>query len=111
MSGATAVSLECVTDTNPHFRTSYPVIPGPRHAGAALQPYGPPPYAPPLVSAGGRLGALLLDILLAMVTLWIGWLLNLVTFSIYAFVDAFMVFGDRQRTLHDRLANSLVRHD
>jgi uncharacterized RDD family membrane protein YckC len=113
-----------------------------------------------LVSAGGRLGAMLLDILLAAVTLWIGWLvwsmftwsdgqtpakkllghvvadagtgaafdwggmavrelcikgllgwvLNVFTFGIYFWVDAFMCFGDRQRTLHDRLANSVVRH-
>jgi hypothetical protein len=115
---------------------------------------------PPLVSAGGRLGALLLDVLLAMVTLWIGWfiwsmvtwsegqtpakkllghvvadassgrtfdwgrmalrefcvkgllgwMLNLVTFGIYFWIDAFLCFGDRQRTAHDRMANSVVRH-
>ena len=142
--------------------------------GAALQPYSPAaapvPYSPPypaaypagpaLVSAGGRLGAVLLDLLLMMVTLWIGWfvwamitwsdgqtpakkllghvvadvntgapfdwgrmalrefcikgllgwVLNAVTFGVYSLVDCFMVFGDRQRTLHDRLANSIVRH-
>ena len=142
--------------------------------GQALQPYQaaavPVPYPHPypvapaggyhLVSAGGRLGASLLDLLLAVVTLWIGWfiwamitwsdgqtpakkllghvvadagtgrpfdwgrmalrefcvkgllgwLLNAISFSIYFWVDSFMVFGDRQRTLHDRMANSIVRH-
>jgi uncharacterized RDD family membrane protein YckC len=144
--------------------------------GAAVQPYGaapapafhtppPPPYPAQfpqqaLVSAGGRLGALLLDMLLALVTLWIGWfvwsmvtwadgqtpakkllghvvadantgeafdwgrmalrefcikgllgwLLNTVSISIYFWIDSFMVLGDRQRTLHDRFANSVVRY-
>lgn len=138
--------------------------------GSALQPYSPAavpvPYGPPyppaqsLVSAGGRFGAVLLDLLLALVTLWIGWfvwamvtwsdgqtpakkllghvvadantglpfdwgrmalrefgvkgllgwLLNVVTFGVYFWVDCFLVFGDRQRTLHDRMANSVVRH-
>jgi hypothetical protein len=144
--------------------------------GGALQPYVqpapairyPPPVpmvhpqftGPALVSSGGRLGALLLDGLLALVTLWIGWfiwsmftwsdgqtpakkllghvvadpssgaafdwgrmalrefcvkgllgsVLNLVTFGIFFWVDALMCFGDRQRTLHDRMANSVVRY-
>ncbi len=141
-------------------------------SGAALQPYSAtmpernaPPYAVghvagyPLVSAGGRLGAVLLDVLLMFVTLWIGWfiwamiawsdgqtpakkllghvvadantgqpldwgrmalrefcikgmlgwILNMVTLSIYFWVDSLMVFGDRQRTLHDRMASSIVR--
>ena len=139
-------------------------IPGPAPA-LVPRPY-PPGYPPaavagyPLVSAGGRIGAALLDGLLMVVTLWIGWviwtlitwsdgqtpakkllghvvadvntgepfaggrmafrqfvvggllgwLLNAVSFSVYFWVDAFMVFGDRQRTLHDRMANSIVRH-
>jgi uncharacterized RDD family membrane protein YckC len=152
-----------------------PVSAAPQTPGSALQPYAPaaPPvpygqpypqqYAQPyaqLVSAGGRFGALLLDGLLILVTLWIGWaiwtlitwsdgqtpakkilghvvinadtgqtfgwgemalrefcvkgllgyVLNIVSFGIYSWVDAFMVFGDRQRTLHDRISNSLVRH-
>jgi uncharacterized RDD family membrane protein YckC len=142
--------------------------------GAALQPYRPAaapapnagPYAGaqvaeyPLVSAAGRIGAALLDVLLMLVTLWIGWfiwamitwsdgqtpakkllghvvadantgqpfhwgrmalrevcikavlgsVLNTVSFSIYFWVDSFMVLGDRQRTAHDRMANSIVRH-
>lgn len=149
-----------------------PVIPH-RPSGDALQPYVPAaaaPYAPPhppgpvagysLVSAGERLGAALLDFLLGLVTLGIGWLiwamitwadgqtpakkllghvvadpntgqpfdwgrmflrefcvkgllggmLNFVSLSIYFWVDSFMVFGDRQRTAHDRMANSIVRH-
>jgi uncharacterized RDD family membrane protein YckC len=36
--------------------------------------------------------------------------LNAVSCSLYFWVDSFMVFGDRQRTLHDRMANSVVRH-
>jgi uncharacterized RDD family membrane protein YckC len=152
-----------------------PVSAAPQQAGgAALQPYGSAPvpahhavpYVPaqaggyPLVSAGGRIGAALLDGLLMFVTLWIGWLvwamitwsdgqtpakkllghvvadantgqpvdwgrmalrefcikgllawvLNLVTFGIYFWVDSFVGLGDRQRTLHDRMANSIVRH-
>jgi len=152
-----------------------PPAPAPQTPGAAMQPYGPAavpvPYPPApyglartpdfqLVSAGGRLGALLLDILLVMVTLWIGWFiwamftwadgqtpakrllghvvadattgeafdwgrmalrefvvkgllgwfLNVISISIYFWVDAFMVLGDRQRTAHDRIAGSIVRH-
>jgi uncharacterized RDD family membrane protein YckC len=145
----------------------------PQPTGASLQPYqyaAPAPYVgpypavgvvgQPLVSAGGRIGAALLDGLLMFVTLWIGWLVwalvtwsdgqtpakkllghvvvdantgqpldwgrmalrefcikgllgwifNLVTISIYFWIDSFMVFGDRQRTLHDRMAGSMVRH-
>jgi hypothetical protein len=127
-------------------------------------PTAPPipvnPYGFILVSTGGRLGARLLDGLLFVVTLGIGWLiwscvtwangqtpaksllghviadvhtgeafgwgrtafreifldgllawlLDAVTCGIYFWVDAFMVFGDRQRTLHDRMAGSIVRH-
>jgi uncharacterized RDD family membrane protein YckC len=137
----------------------------------AAQPYSAQPYSAQLypagpiaggtlVSAGGRFGAFLLDGLLILVTLGIGyliwslvtwsdgqtpakkllgqvvvdgttgvpfdwgrmalrqfviqgllgWLLNVVTLGIYFWVDALMVFGDRQRTLHDRMANSVVRY-
>ncbi|MBU2670397.1 RDD family protein [Actinoplanes bogorensis] len=139
-------------------------------ANAELQPYSPAAYPlptptiataeRPLVSVGGRFGALLLDSLLMLVTLWIGWIiwsmitwsdgqtpakkllghvvadqqtgrpldwgqmamrefcikgllgsvLNLVSAGVYFWVDSFMVFGERQRTLHDRMANSIVRH-
>ena len=153
-------------------RPPVPVVPHPS-SGAAVQPYAPaaavpypPPYPPAqvggaqLVTAGGRIGAALLDGLLMLVTLWVGWLiwtlitwsdgqtpakkllghvvadadtghpfdwgrmalrefcvkgllgwlLNAVSFSVWFWVDSFMVFGDRQRTLHDRIANSVVRH-
>ena len=40
----------------------------------------------------------------------LGGLLNGVTLGIYFWVDALMVFGERQRTLHDRMANSVVRY-
>jgi hypothetical protein len=137
------------------------------YAQSAMAPYAQPyaqPYAAapqfPLVSAGGRFGALLLDGLLMMVTLWIGWIIwsmitwsdgqtpgkkllghvvadaetgeafdwgrmalrefcvkgllgtvcNLISFGIYFWIDSFMVLGDRQRTLHDRMSNSIVRH-
>jgi hypothetical protein len=164
------------TDGAPHAYgypggSSVPATPQP--SGANLQPYqyaaAPAPYAPyagggvvgqPLVSAGGRIGAALLDGLLMLFTLWIGWLiwalvtwsdgqspakkllghvvvdantgqpldwgrmalrefcikgllgwvLNLMTISIYFWIDSFMVLGDRQRTLHDRMAGSVVRH-
>ncbi|MBB4741300.1 putative RDD family membrane protein YckC [Actinoplanes octamycinicus] len=129
----------------------------------AAGPVGVPQSGPGgavLVSAGGRIGAVLLDALLIMVTLWIGWLvwamftwadgqspgkkllghvvvdartgvpfdwgrmalrefcvkgllawvLNLFTFGFYALVDAFMVFSDGQRTLHDRMSGSVVRY-
>ncbi|SNY53566.1 RDD family protein [Paractinoplanes atraurantiacus] len=133
---------------------------------AAVQPYRPGHVVPgaasqgQLVSPGGRLGAFLLDGLLMVFTLFIGWfiwsmvtwsdgqspgkkllgyvvadantgqpfdwgrmavrefgvkgllgwLLDVVTLSVYFWVDAFTVFGDRQRTLHDRMAGSIVRH-
>jgi hypothetical protein len=145
-------------------------------SGGALQPYAPvvpvpygQPYGAPaypgvsddrLVGPGARLGAVLLDVLLAMVTLWIGWLiwalitwsdgqtpakkllghvvvdantgqqfdwgrmalrefvikgmlgglLNTVTIGIYSLVDAFMVFGNRNQTLHDKMSTSVVRY-
>jgi hypothetical protein len=40
----------------------------------------------------------------------LGWVLNLVTLSVYFWVDAATCFGDRQRTLHDRMVNSVVRY-
>src|SRR5690242_60717 len=53
----------------------------PYHPAAPARPYAQPVAAaypravgPALVSAGGRLGAMLLDVLIAVVTLWIGWL-------------------------------------
>jgi hypothetical protein len=36
--------------------------------------------------------------------------LNVVTFGIYFWGDPFMCFSDRQRTQHDRMAGSIVRH-
>jgi uncharacterized RDD family membrane protein YckC len=133
------------------------------YSPAPVRPgYAPVGYAPQyaLVSAGGRLGARLLDGLLLIVTLGIGWLvwswitwsdgqtpakrllghvvadvntgqpfgwgrmavrtllidgllgwvLDAVSCGIYFWVDSLMVFGDRQRTLHDRMAGSIVRH-
>lgn len=133
---------------------------------SSIQPYSGQPYAPvpvaggTLVSAGARFGAFLLDGLLCLVTLGIGYLIwALITWSdgqtpakrllghvvvdaqtgvpfdwgrmvlrqfviqgllggllsslslgIYFWVDALMVFGERQRTLHDRMANSVVRY-
>jgi hypothetical protein len=127
----------------------------------SAQPYSPAPLAPGrLVSAGGRLGAFLLDGLLILVTLGIGYLIwALITWSdgqtpgkkllgqvvvdantgvpfdwgrmalrqfviqgllggllsgislgIYFWVDSLMILGDGQRTLHDRMANSVVRY-
>ncbi|WP_433825875.1 RDD family protein [Actinoplanes sp. CA-015351] len=135
---------------------------------SAVQPYAPaahqteyaypPATGMPIVSAGGRLGAFLLDGVLIVVTLWIGWfawsmvtwaegqspgkkllgyvvvdastgqrfdwgrmamrdfvikgllgtVLSACTFGIYFWVDALMVLGDGQRTLHDRMAGSIV---
>jgi hypothetical protein len=149
---------------------TYLYTPPQRTEGYAVRPYQPmaapavvhyvPAYQPALVSAGGRLGARLLDGLLLLVTLGIGWLvwsfvtwsngqtpakqllghvvadagngeafgwgrmalrslvidgllaafLNAISCGIYFWVDALMVFGDRQRTLHDRMAGSIVRH-
>ncbi len=37
-------------------------------------------------------------------------ILNTVTFGIFAIVNACMVFGDGHRTLHDRMAGSIVRY-
>jgi hypothetical protein len=130
------------------------------------QPFPAPAYSPPApvptgrtVSAGGRFGAFLLDLLLCMVTLGIGYLvwalitwadgqtpakrllghvvvdattgvpfdwgrmalrqfviqgllgglLSPLTLGIYFWVDSLMIFGEGQRTLHDRMANSVVR--
>jgi uncharacterized RDD family membrane protein YckC len=137
----------------PYPAQPYPVSPYPG------QPYGPVAVGN-LVSAGGRLGAFLLDGLLILVTLGIGYLiwtlitwsdgqtpgkkllghvvvdattgipfdwgrmalrqfvisgllgglLSSITFGIYFWVDSLMVFGERQRTLHDRMANSVVRY-
>jgi uncharacterized RDD family membrane protein YckC len=137
----------------------YPVPVTPSYPVPAASMY-PRPVAPSLVSAGGRFGAVLLDGLLILFTLWIGWavwsmftwsrgqtpaksllghvvadantgaafdwgrmavrefcikgllgwVLDLFTFGIYFWIDAFMCFGDRQRTVHDRIANSIVRY-
>jgi uncharacterized RDD family membrane protein YckC len=120
---------------------------------------GAPVVRGQLVSAGGRFGGFLLDGLLAMVTLGIGWfiwslftwstgqtpgkrllgyvvvdantgvpfdwgrmalrqfviegllgwVLNAVTLSAYFWIDSLMILGEGQRTLHDRMANSVVR--
>jgi uncharacterized RDD family membrane protein YckC len=146
--------------------------PWPNVPSAAVQPYAVTPspayaaqqYSPiarvALVPAGARFGAFLLDGLLCLVTLGIGYLIwALITWSdgqtpakrllghvvvdaqtgvpfdwgrmalrqfvlqgllggmlsslslgIYFWVDSLMVFGERQRTLHDRMANSVVRY-
>lgn len=113
-----------------------------------------------LVSPAGRLGAFLLEILLAVVTLGIGYLIwslivwsdgqtpgkqllghvvadaqtgtpagwsrmvmrefviygllfgliNTVTFGVFFVVDSLMVFGADHRTLHDKLAGTVVRY-
>jgi uncharacterized RDD family membrane protein YckC len=140
----------------------------PYDGGGPVQPYGAPAtpaYHPAqplhrLVPPGGRLGAVLLDAVLALVTLYIGWIiwalivwsrgqtpgkqllghvvadantgvpftwgqmfmrdfvirgllfgvLNTVTFGIFAIVDACSVWGENNRTLHDRMAGSIVRY-
>jgi uncharacterized RDD family membrane protein YckC len=138
-----------------------PVPYSPYAVAPAAHPMSPYPHpAASLVSPGGRLGAVLLDALIIMVTFGIGWLiwsvftwsdgqtpgkkllghvvidaqtgapfdwgrmalrefgikgvlgwiLNIFTLGVYSLVDALMVFGDCQRTAHDRMANSLVRH-
>jgi uncharacterized RDD family membrane protein YckC len=139
----------------------------PQAPWSAVQPYSGQPFPAPTysphtpvprgrtVSSGGRFGAFLLDLLLCMVTLGIGYLvwalitwadgqtpakrllghvvvdattgvpldwgrmalrqfviqglLGWVTFGIYFWVDSLMIFGEGQRTLHDRMANSVVR--
>jgi hypothetical protein len=137
----------------------------PRHPSAppaaAVQPYSPFPASQVrLVPAGARFGAFLLDVLLALVTLGIGYfiwslvtwadgqtpakkmlghvvadpvtgvpfdwgrmalrqfviegllggLLSTISVGIYFWVDSLMIFGEGQRTLHDRMANSVVRY-
>lgn len=135
--------------------------------GSALQPYeqaaaswgGQQPKA--LVSVGGRFGGAVLEFLLIMVTLGVGWMIwtlftwstgqtpakkllghvvvdaktgerlpwermclrefvirgivlalgNMLTCGILALVDAFMVFGESRRTLHDLMAGSAVRYE
>jgi uncharacterized RDD family membrane protein YckC len=37
-------------------------------------------------------------------------LLGVLTLGVYPVVDALFVFGDRQRTLHDRMAGTIVVH-
>jgi uncharacterized RDD family membrane protein YckC len=119
-----------------------------------------PASAMRLVSPGGRFGAFLLEIVLAVVTLGIGYLiwslitwsngqtpgkqllgqvvadaqtgapadwsrmfmrefvihgllfglLNTVTFGVFFVVDSLMVFGTDHRTLHDKMAGTVVRH-
>ncbi|BCJ46811.1 hypothetical protein GCM10010168_36670 [Actinoplanes ianthinogenes] len=53
-------------------------------------------------------GRMVVRELLAKWLLWI--VLGTVTFGIYPVVDVLFVFGDRQRTLHDRLAGAIVVH-
>jgi uncharacterized RDD family membrane protein YckC len=122
------------------------------------QPYPASQVRP--VSVGGRFGAFLLDGLLILVTLGIGYLiwalitwgdgqtpakkllghvvadahtgepfdwgrmalrqfviqgllgglLTGISFGIYFWVDSLMILGEGQRTLHDRMANSVVRY-
>jgi hypothetical protein len=40
----------------------------------------------------------------------LGGLLSSITLSAYFWIDGLMVCGEGQRTLHDRTANSVVRH-
>jgi RDD family len=40
----------------------------------------------------------------------LGGLLSSITCSIYLWADALAIFGAGQRTLHDRMVNSTVRH-
>lgn len=40
----------------------------------------------------------------------LGGLLSSISFGVYFWIDSLMVLGDGQRTLHDRMANSVVRH-
>jgi len=143
------------------------------YAAAPVQPYDPQQYGAPaglsfvavhpnyrLVSPGGRFGGLLLDGLLFMVTLGIGWMIwtlvvwsngqtpakqllhhvvadvntgqpfgwgqmfvreflvrgllfyviSTVTLGIFGLIDACMVWSQDNRTLHDRMSGSVVRH-
>jgi uncharacterized RDD family membrane protein YckC len=143
----------------PYSVQPYPGQPYPGQPYPA--PISPFPEAPVgrLVSAGGRFGAFLLDVLLCCVTLGIGYLiwslvtwsdgqtpakkllghvvvdantgvpfdwgrmalrefviegllggaLNTISFGVYFWVDSLMILGAGQRTLHDRMANSVVR--
>jgi uncharacterized RDD family membrane protein YckC len=126
-----------------------------------VQPYSAAPVVNGQpVSVGGRFGAFLLDMMLCVVTLGIGYLiwtvvvwsdgqtpgkrllghvvvdagtgvpfdwgrmalrqfviqgllgsvLSSITLSAYFWIDGLMVCGEGRRTLHDRLANSVVRH-
>ncbi|WP_433302979.1 RDD family protein [Actinoplanes sp. CA-030573] len=147
---APAYALQPIPNAPVYPQHPYPQHPYPQH------PY--PQRQERLVSPGGRLGARLLDGVLAIVTLGIGFLiwsfftwpdgqtpakkmlghvvvdantgqpfdlgrmimrqiliegllgtiLSSVTCSIYLWVDGFMVFGERNRTLHDRMAGSVV---
>jgi uncharacterized RDD family membrane protein YckC len=126
----------------------------------APAPLPVPVTAARLVSPGGRLGAVLLDVLLAVVTLGIGYIIwslivwsngqtpgkqllghvvadaqtgapadwgrmfmrefvihfllfgviNTVTFGVFLIVDACTVFGTDHRTLHDKMAGTIVRY-
>ena len=158
-----------LTDFNGPQYSPVPVPVPPR--GPADYPaghFGPTGRAPqlfdeaglPLVTPGGRLSALLLDLVLIVITLGVGWLvwsliawsngrtparqllghvvadattgdplgwgrmalrqlvvcgllgaaLGAVTAGIYLLVDASMVFSADHRTLHDRMAGSVVRY-
>ncbi|HLL68110.1 MAG TPA: RDD family protein [Micromonosporaceae bacterium] len=128
--------------------------------GHALAPLGAPRTDQP-VSAGGRFAGAVVEVLLIMVTLGIGWWIwaaftwstgqtpakrllgyvvvdadtgarftwermflreflikgivlpigSLLTCSVLTFVDGFMVFGERRRTLHDMMAGSIVGYE
>ena len=40
----------------------------------------------------------------------LGYLINSCSFGVYGLVDAFMVFGERRQTAHDKMVDSIVRY-